>query len=82
MISMLQCVMSRTIKAPLPDDTCHLSVSAMHPELGPFFMASFRGRRSRSAVHSDEAGLQYLFRHVPLPWLSTINCPVCLLVWG
>ena len=54
----------RTIRAPLPDDSCYLSVAAMHPALGPFFTASFRGQRSRSALHSDEAGLKYLIRRV------------------
>ena len=62
MVSIL--LISRTIKAPLPDDSCFLSVSATHPEMGAFFVASFKGKRSRSSLHSDEAGFQFLIRHV------------------
>jgi hypothetical protein len=52
----------RHIKAPMPGETCYLSVSAMHPEMGPFFLAAFKGKRSESALHSDVAGFDYLIR--------------------
>jgi len=54
----------RLIKAPLPAESCYLSVSATHPEMGPFFTANFKGRHSRSTVHSDIAGFYYLIRWV------------------
>ena len=53
---------SRHIRAPMPGEACYLSVSATHPEMGPFFTANLKGRRSSSALHSDEAGLTSLIR--------------------
>ena len=46
----------------MPDETCYLSVSATHPEMGSFFLAAFKGKRSESALHSDVAGFKYLIR--------------------
>ena len=51
----------------MPGETCYLSVNANHPELGAFFTANFKGRRSSSALHSDTAGLSVLLRCVVLP---------------
>ena len=51
----------------MPGEACYLSVNAHHPELGAFFAADFKGRRSSSALHSDTAGLSLLLRYGSCP---------------
>ena len=46
----------------MPGETCYLSVSGTHPEMGPFFLATFKGKRSGSPLHSDAAGFDLLMR--------------------
>ena len=48
----------------MPGEACYLSVDANHPDLGAFFTANFKGRRSSSALHSDTADLYILQRCV------------------
>ena len=48
----------------MPGEACYLSVDAHHPDLGAFFTANFKGRRSTSAHHSDTADLSILLRCV------------------
>ena len=56
----------RHIHAPLPGDRCRLEVSAVHPEMGPFFEARLTAARSAAAGRSETAGLTYLWRWVML----------------
>ncbi|BDA45180.1 hypothetical protein COCOBI_06-6630 [Coccomyxa sp. Obi] len=55
------------IRAPLPDDRCWLEVSAVHPEMGPFFEARLTAARSAAAGRSESAGLTYLWRYGFMP---------------
>ncbi|CAL8469053.1 g8594 [Coccomyxa elongata] len=55
------------IRAPLPGDRCRLEVSAVHPEMGPFFEARLTALRSTVAGRSETAGLTYLWRYGFMP---------------